>query len=91
MSEPGFSDYIALNYSMNVSLAFALVGATVLDPSDIADACRSSAETVSNEFVESHLLAFAERWEAAGAERPRAPGWTPEVIPGGKDGGDASN
>jgi hypothetical protein len=35
------------------------------------------------------LLAFAERWEAAeaGADRLLAPGWTPEVVPGGKDGG----
>ncbi len=97
MSEPGFSDYIGLNYAMNHTLVCALVGAGVLDPSDIAGACRSTAETVSNEVVESHLLALAERWEAAqaGAERPLAPGWTPEVIAGGKDegedGGDASD
>ena len=93
MSESGFSDYIALNYSMIVSLVFALIGARVLDPSDIAAACRSSAETTSNELVESRLLAFAARWEEAeaGAERLLAPGWTPEVIPGGKDGGNTSD
>ncbi len=89
MTEPGFSDYIGLNYAMIVSLVFALIDARVLGPSDIATACRSSAETVCNEVVKSHLRAFAERWEAAeaGAERLFAPGWTPEVIPGGKDGG----
>jgi hypothetical protein len=89
MAEPSLADYIALNYSMVVSLVFALVGAGILDPSDIAAACRSSAETTSSELVESRLLAFAERWEAAqaGAERLFAPGWKPEVIPGGKDGG----
>ncbi len=93
MSEPGFSDYIGLNYAMNHSLVCALVGAGVLDPSDIAGACRSTAETVSNELVESRLLAFAERWEAAeaGAERSLAPGWTPKVVPGGKDGGDGGD
>ncbi len=91
MSEPGFGDYIGLNYSMIVSLVFALIDAGVLDPSDIAAACRSSAETTSNEVVESHLLAFAERWGKAEARADRllAPGWTPEVIAGGKDGGDS--
>ena len=90
MSEPGFSDYIGLNYSMIVSLVFALIDAEILDPSDIAAACRSTAETVSNELVESRLLAFAARWEAAEAraERLPAPGWTPEVVPGGKDEGE---
>ena len=89
MSEPGFSDYIGLNYAMNHTLVCALVGARVLDPSDIAGACRSTAETVSNEVIESHLRAFAETLEKAeaGAERLFAPGWKPEVIPGGKDGG----
>ncbi len=90
MSEPGFGDYIGLNYSIIHSLVCALVNAAILDPSDIAAAYRSTAETISNEIIESHLLALAERWEKAeaGAERLLAPGWTPEVIPGGKDGGD---
>ena len=89
MPEPGFGTYISPNYSMIQSLVCALVSAGVLDPSDIAAAYRSTAETISNEVVESHLLAFAERWEAAeaGADRLLAPGWTPEVVPGGKDGG----
>ncbi len=89
MSEPGFGTYIGLNYSMIVSLARALVGAGVLDPSDIAAAYRSAAETISNELVESELRAFAESLEEseAGAERLHAPGWRPEVIRGGKDGG----
>ena len=91
MSEPGIGTYIGLNHSMIQSLVFALIGPRVLDPSDIAAACRSNAETISSEVVESHLRALAERWEAAeaGAERLPAPGWTPEVVPGGKDGGDA--
>lgn len=90
MSEPGFGTYIGLNYSMIVSLARALVGAGVLDPSDIAAACRSTAEMVSNEIVASELRAFAESLEAAeaGADRLPAPGWTPEVVAGGKDDGD---
>ncbi len=89
MSEPEFATYIGLNYSMTHSLVCALVSARVLDPSDIAAACRSTAETVSNEVIESHLRAFAETLEKAeaGAERLPAPGWTPEVVPGGKDGG----
>ncbi len=89
MSEPGFATYIGLNYSMIHGLVCALVGAGVLDPSDIAAAYRSNAETISNEVVESHLRALAERWEAAeaGAERLPAPGWMPEVVAGGKDDG----
>ena len=89
MSEPGFGTYIGLNYSMIQSLVCALVGAGGLDPSDIAAAYRSNAETISNEVIESHLRAFAETLEEAevGAERLPAPGWTPVVVPGGKDGG----
>ncbi len=43
--------------------------------------------------VRTQLLAFAERWEEAEvrAERLLAPGWTPEVVPGGKDGGNTSD
>ncbi len=90
MAEPKLSDYISLNIVMNQSLAHALIGAEVLDPSDIAAAYRNSAEALPNELVASELRAFAERWEAveAGGERSLAPGWTPAVIPGGKDGGD---
>ncbi len=89
MSEPGFSTYIGLNYSMIQSLVCALVGAGALDPSDIAAAYRSTAETISNEVIESHLRALAETLEKAeaGAERLPAPGWTPEVVAGGKGGG----
>ena len=90
MSELSLGDYIVLNTSMIVSLAHALIGAGILDPSDIAAACRSTAETISNDVVESHLLAFAERWEEAEAraERLLASGWTPQVVRGGKDDGD---
>ncbi len=94
MSKLGFGDYIVLHYAMIVSLARALVGAGVLDRSDIAAACRTTAENMSDDDgVRTHLLAFAEGLEAAeaGAERLPAPGWTPEVVPGGKDGGDASD
>ena len=89
MAEPKLSDYISLNIVMNQSLVCALIGAEVLDPSDIAAAYRNSAEALPNEVVASELRAFAERWEAAeaGAERLPAPGWTPEVVAGGKDGG----
>jgi hypothetical protein len=91
MSEPGFGDYIALNTSIILSLAHALIAAGTLDPSDIAVACRATAENMSpDDRVRTEMLAFAERWDEveAGAERLPAPGWTPEVIPGGKDGGD---
>ncbi len=90
MAEPGFGDYIVLNYSMIVSLTRALIVAGVLDPSDIAAACRTTAENMSPDGTRTHLLAFAERWEEAeaGADRLPAPGWTPEVVAGGKNGGD---
>ncbi len=89
MAEPKFSDYISLNIAMIQSLVCALIGAGALDPSDIAAAYRSTAEAVSNELVASELRAFAENLEEAGAGAGRllAPGWTPEVVPGGKDGG----
>ncbi len=89
MSEPGFGTYIVLHYAMIVSLARALIGAGMLDRSDIAAACRTTAENMSPDGARTHLLAFAESLEEAeaGAERLLAPGWTPEVVPGGKDGG----
>ena len=89
MSEPGFGDYIVLNYSMIVSLALALVGAEALSASDMASACRTTAENMSPDGARTHLLAFAETLEEAEAcaERLPAPGWTPEVVAGGKDGG----
>ena len=92
MTAPGFGTYIGLNYSMIRSLACALIGAGVLDPSDIAAAYRSTAELLPNEFVASELRAFAESLEEAEAhaERLPAPGWTPEVVAGGKDGGGGS-
>ncbi len=90
MSKLGFGDYIVLHYAMIVSLARALIGAGMLDRSDIAAACRTTAENMSDDDgVRRHLRAFAETLEKAEAvaERPLAPGWTPEVVPGGKDGG----
>ncbi len=89
MPEPGFGDYIVLSYAMIVSLARALIGTGILDPSDIAAACRTTAEGMSPDGTCTRLLAFAETLEEAeaGAERPLAPGWAPEVVPGGKDGG----
>ena len=91
MAEPKLSDYISLNIVMIQCLASMLIAAGVLDPSDIAAAYRGAAETVSNEIVESELRAFAESLEQAEAraERLLAPGWTPEVVPGGKDEGSA--
>ncbi len=91
MSEPGFGDYIALNTAMIQCLACTLIAAGVLDRSDIAAAYRSTAELLPNELVASELRGRAESLEAAEAhaERLPAPGWTPEVVPGGKDGGDA--
>ncbi len=88
MAEPKLSDYISLNIVMNQSLVCALIGAEVLDPSDIAATYRNSAEALPNEVVASELRAFAERWEAVEAHAGLlAPGWTPEVVAGGKDGG----
>ncbi len=54
-----------------------------LDPSDIAAVYRRVAELASSELDESELLAFAESFG-----RVLAPGWTPEVVAGGKDAGD---
>ncbi len=60
------------------------------NPTLTAAAYRGAAETVSNELVASELRAFAESLEEAEApaERLPAPGWTPEVVAGGKNGGD---
>ncbi len=89
MSEPGYGDYIVLNTSIIVSLAHALIGAGALSATDLVSQCRTTAENMSPDGTRAHLLAFAESLEKAeaGAEHPLAPGWTPEVIPGGKDGG----
>ncbi len=90
MSEPGFGTYIVLHYAMIVSLARALIDTGMLSAADLASACRTTAENMSDDDgVRRHLLAFAESLEKAEAraERPLAPGWTPEVVPGGKDGG----
>ena len=92
MSKLEFSDYIILQYAMIVSLARALIDTGMLHRSDIAAACRTTAENMSDDDgVRRHLLAFAEGLEAAeaGADRLLAPGWTPEVVSGGKNGGDA--
>ncbi len=93
MSEPGFGTYIALNTAMIQCLACTLIAAGALDPSDIAAAYRSTAESLPNELTASELRAFAESLEEAGAraERLPAPGWAPEVVAGGKDGGNTSN
>ncbi len=88
MSESGYGDYIALNYAMTVSIARALIEAGMLSTADLASAYRTTAESFPNELAASELRAFSESLEAAGAERPLAPGWTPEVVPGGKDGGE---
>ncbi len=90
MSKLGFGDYIVLHYAVIVSLARALIDTGMLDRWDIAAACRTTAENMSDDDgVRRHLLTFAETLEAAeaGAGRLLAPGWTPEVVPGGKDGG----
>ena len=90
MSEPGFGDDIVLNYSMIVSLARALIDAGMLSAADLASACRTTAENMPDDGVRRHLLAFAETLEEAEAcaDRLLAPGWTPEVVAGGKDDGD---
>ncbi len=88
MSKPGFGDYIVLNYSMIVSLAFALIDAGMLSAADLASACRTTAENMPDDGARRHLLAFADTLEEAGTERLLAPGWTPEVVLGGKDDGD---
>ncbi len=90
MSEPGFGTYIVLHYAMIVSLAFALIDAGMLSAADLASACRTTAENMSDDGARTHLLAFAETLEEAEARADRllAPGWTPEVVAGGKDDGD---
>ncbi len=92
MSEPEFGTYIGLNYSMIVSLAGALIGTGALSATDLASACRTTAESMSREGARMHLLAFAESLEEAlaCAERLLAPGWTPEVVAGGKNDGEGS-
>ena len=89
MSEPGSGTYVGLNYSMIQSLVCALIDAGMLSAADLASACRTTAESLPNELVASELRAFAESLEEAeaGAEGLLAAGWTPEVIPSGKDGG----
>ena len=93
MSESGFGDDIVLNYSMTVSIARALIEAGMLSTADLASACRTTAEYLSDDGVRRHLLAFAETLEeaGAGAECLLAPSWTPEVVAGGKDDGNASD
>ena len=92
MSKLGFGDYIVLHYAMIVSLARALIDTGMLSAADLASAYRTTAENMPDDGVRTHLLAFAETLEEveAGAERLLAPGWTPEVFPGGKDGGDGN-
>ncbi len=89
MSEPGFATYIGLNYATIVSRARALIGAAALSAIDLVSQCRTTAENMSDNGARTHLLAFAEALEEAEAraERLPAPGWTPEVVPGGKDDG----
>ncbi len=67
-------------------LACTLIAAEILDPPNIAAVYRRAAEMAASELVESELLAFAESFG-----RLLAPGWTPEAVPGGKDGGNTSN
>jgi hypothetical protein len=92
MSELGFNDYIVLNYSMILSLAFALIGAGALSATDIASQCRTSAENMPDGGARTRLLAFAQTLEEAEAcaDRLLAPGWTPEVVAGGKDEGEGA-
>ena len=78
---------------MIVSLAFAHIGAGALSATDMASACRTTAENMPDDGASTRLLAFAESPEEAEAraERLLAPGWTPEVVPGGEDGGNTSS
>ncbi len=89
MSKLESGDHVVLQYATIMSLARALIDTGMLHRSDIAAACRTTAENMSDDDgVRRHLLAFAEGLEEsqAGADRLLAPGWKPEVIPGGKDG-----
>ena len=47
----------------------------------------------ADDGARTRLLVFAESLEEAEAraERLLAPGWTPEVVPGGEDGGNTSS
>jgi hypothetical protein len=72
------------------SLAVALIGAGALDPADIAAACRETAGYMQRDCVSAELLDFAEIMErpAEALKRGLEPSWTPEVIEGGKAGGE---
>ncbi len=87
MSEPSFGDYIALNHAIIWSLVRALNAAGVLTLAEIGAVCREAAEHLGNHRARAHVLEFAESLETAGAEGGPAPRWTPEVVPGGHNGG----
>ncbi len=53
MAEPGYGDYIVLNYSTIVSLARALIDTGMLSAADLASACRTTAESLPNELLAS--------------------------------------
>ncbi len=89
MSLSSFGPVMFADHCILESLVFALIGADVIAPSEIAKACRRTAEDALPGDGSARLLAFAKSLEdaEAGAECGPAPRWTPEVVPGGKAGG----
>ncbi len=53
MAEPGYGDYIVLNYATIVSLARALIDTGMLSVADLASACRTTAESMPDDGVRS--------------------------------------
>ncbi len=89
MSYSSFGEAMFTDHCILQSLVFALIGIGVIAPSEIAKACRRTAEDALPGDGRARLLAFAKSLEdaEAGAEGGRAPRWTPEVVPGGHNGG----
>ncbi len=92
MTDTSFGDYIAFIYALITSFAVALFAAGSVTPSEIATACRGTAEGMEDDPTRSLLLSFADRMDRieAQADLRLAPRWTPEVVPGGKDEDDAT-
>ncbi len=82
MAEPGLGDYILVNRALILALAGLLEALDMVTPDETAAVFRLASEGCGGAAKDS-LLALADNWE-----KDHEPGWTPEVIPGGKDGGD---
>ncbi len=91
MTEPTYGDYIAYNHAFIISVAIAQRAAGAATLPEIGAVCRKTAEQMGDNISRSLLLSMAETLEAAGVDGESALLWTPEVIPGGKDGNDKND